>query len=102
MVLAQLTQCDPNCYIEKWLLCGSEHERNAEFQLGMYALRDIAAGEELTYNYGAYIRRTLTQAGPHSSLPSWVLTAQSRPASRVCVARPTARASLARACGDPS
>lgn len=44
--------CDPNCYFEKWLLSGSEEDRNAEYQLGLFALRDIEAGEELTYNYG--------------------------------------------------
>ncbi|WFD27116.1 hypothetical protein MNAN1_002112 [Malassezia nana] len=44
--------CEPNCYFEKWLLSGSEEDRNAEYQLGLFALRDIDAGEELTYNYG--------------------------------------------------
>ncbi|PWN40769.1 SET domain-containing protein, partial [Ceraceosorus guamensis] len=43
--------CDPNCYIEKWLVCGSDEERDAEFQIGLYALRDIEPGEELTYDY---------------------------------------------------
>ena len=47
-----LTQCEPNCKIEKWLVSGQEQDRNAEFQLGLFAIRDIAAGEELSYNYG--------------------------------------------------
>lgn len=52
-VRRRLTQCDPNCYMEKWLLSGAEADRNAEFQVGLFALRDIAANEELTFNYGA-------------------------------------------------
>jgi hypothetical protein len=49
-----LPQCDPNCYIEKWLISGSDEERDAEFQIGLFALRDIKAGDELTYDYGAW------------------------------------------------
>lgn len=44
--------CEPNCYFEKWLLSGSEEGRNAEYQLALFALRDISAGEEITYDYG--------------------------------------------------
>lgn len=44
--------CAPNCYIEKWLVCGTDEERTAEFQIGLFAARDIKAGEELTYDYG--------------------------------------------------
>lgn len=47
-----LTQCEPNCKMEKWLVSGSEQDHTAEFQLGLFALRDIEAGEELSYNYG--------------------------------------------------
>lgn len=36
--------CDPNCHIEKWHVDG-------EFCIGLFALKDIAAGEELTYDY---------------------------------------------------
>lgn len=46
------SQCAPNCYIEKWLICGTDEERSAEFQIGLFALRDIQEGEELTYDYG--------------------------------------------------
>ncbi|WFC96034.1 hypothetical protein MBRA1_002690 [Malassezia brasiliensis] len=44
--------CEPNCKMEKWLVSGSEQDHTAEFQLGLFALRDIEAGEELSYNYG--------------------------------------------------
>ncbi|KAJ3409815.1 Histone-Lysine N-Methyltransferase ash1l [Chytridiales sp. JEL 0842] len=36
--------CDPNCRIEKWSV-------NGEFRVGLFALRDIPAGTELTYDY---------------------------------------------------
>jgi len=44
--------CQPNCYVMKWTICGTDEQLTAEFQIGMYALRDIEAGEELTYDYG--------------------------------------------------
>ncbi|CAO1621665.1 unnamed protein product [Parajaminaea phylloscopi] len=44
--------CAPNCYIEKWIVCGTDEERTAEYQIGLFALRDIQAGEEITYDYG--------------------------------------------------
>ncbi|PWN50139.1 SET domain-containing protein, partial [Violaceomyces palustris] len=47
--------CNPNCYIEKWLVCGTDEKLTAEFQIGLFALRDISAGEELTYDYGESI-----------------------------------------------
>ena len=61
---ASVCQCDPNCYIEKWILCGTDESRTAEFQIGLFALRDIKAGEELTYDYGwsAFRPRTVTGA----------------------------------------
>ena len=36
--------CDPNCRTEKWTVGG-------ETAVGLFALRDIAEGEEVTYNY---------------------------------------------------
>lgn len=44
--------CDPNCKIQKWLVCGTDEQRAGEFQVALFAGRDIAAGEELTYDYG--------------------------------------------------
>lgn len=36
--------CDPNCETQKWNV-------GAELAVGFFALHDIAAGEELTFNY---------------------------------------------------
>ena len=36
--------CDPNCRIEKWTV-------GSEFRIGVFAEKDIAPGEEITYNY---------------------------------------------------
>ncbi|ORX76461.1 SET domain-containing protein, partial [Anaeromyces robustus] len=36
--------CDPNCCIERWIV-------NNEIRVGLFALRDIKAGEELFYDY---------------------------------------------------
>lgn len=36
--------CQPNCATEKWLIDG-------ETSVCIFAMRDIAVGEELTYNY---------------------------------------------------
>ena len=36
--------CDPNCVTQKWIV--GEVER-----VGFFALRDIAVGEELTFDY---------------------------------------------------
>lgn len=44
--------CDPNCKIQKWLVCGTDELRAGEFQVALFAARDIQAGEELTYDYG--------------------------------------------------
>lgn len=44
--------CSPNCYLEKWLVGGDEEDMTAEYEVGLFALRDIEAGEELTYKYG--------------------------------------------------
>lgn len=36
--------CDPNCEMQKWWV-------NGQYRMGVFALRDIEAGEELSYNY---------------------------------------------------
>lgn len=36
--------CDPNCGVEKWEVQGEE-------RCGIFALRDINAGEELSFDY---------------------------------------------------
>jgi SET domain-containing protein len=36
--------CDPNCDTEKWIIKG-------ELAIGLFAKKDIAAGEELTFDY---------------------------------------------------
>lgn len=63
--------CDPNCRIEKFIICGTDEALSAEFQIGLFANRDIAAGEELTYNYGwaAFQPRDITGA-PTAQVPT--------------------------------
>ncbi|TKY90631.1 hypothetical protein EX895_000629 [Sporisorium graminicola] len=63
--------CDPNCRIEKFIICGTDEALSAEFQIGLFANRDIAEGEELTYNYGwaAFQPRDITGA-PTAQVPS--------------------------------
>ncbi|KAI9222006.1 hypothetical protein BC828DRAFT_46929 [Blastocladiella britannica] len=39
--------CNPNCAIEKWIVDGS-------YRLVLKTLRDVALGEELTWNYGSH------------------------------------------------
>ncbi|GAA5937095.1 hypothetical protein JCM1841_001881 [Sporobolomyces salmonicolor] len=39
--------CGPNCHVVRWRLAAVE-----EYQMGIFAVRDIAVGEELSYNYG--------------------------------------------------
>lgn len=36
--------CEPNCEMQKWSV-------NGLFRMALFALRDIEAGEELTYDY---------------------------------------------------
>ena len=36
--------CEPNCETQKWMV-------NGELCIGIFALRDVAAGEELTFDY---------------------------------------------------
>ncbi|KAJ3147403.1 Histone-Lysine N-Methyltransferase ash1l [Geranomyces michiganensis] len=36
--------CEPNCHIEKWMVDG-------EYAVGLFAKKDIAPGDELTYDY---------------------------------------------------
>jgi histone-lysine N-methyltransferase ASH1L len=57
--------CDPNCKIQKWIVCGTDEQCAAEFQVALYAGRDIAAGEELTYDYGwsAFSPKSVTGDG---------------------------------------
>ncbi|SPO20067.1 uncharacterized protein UTRI_00461_B [Ustilago trichophora] len=59
--------CDPNCRIEKFIICGTDEALSAEFQIGLFATRDIEAGEELTYNYGwsRFQPRDITGAPTH-------------------------------------
>lgn len=62
--------CEPNCRIEKFIICGTDEALSAEFQIGIFANRDIEAGEELTYNYGwsAFQPRDITGA-PTAQVP---------------------------------
>lgn len=39
--------CGPNCKMIRWRLADSD-----EWQIGLFALKDIKAGAELTYDYG--------------------------------------------------
>jgi histone-lysine N-methyltransferase SETD2 len=36
--------CNPNCYVDKWVV-------GEKMRMGIFALREIRAGEELTFNY---------------------------------------------------
>ena len=36
--------CDPNCHVEKWVVHDEE-------RVGIFAMRDICAGEELSFDY---------------------------------------------------
>lgn len=36
--------CDPNCETQKWTV-------NGEIRVGLFATRDVCAGEELCFNY---------------------------------------------------
>lgn len=36
--------CQPNCEMQKWSV-------NGQFRMALFALRDISADEELTYDY---------------------------------------------------
>jgi histone-lysine N-methyltransferase NSD2 len=36
--------CDPNCITEKWMV-------NGDTRVGLFALRDVEPGTELTFNY---------------------------------------------------
>lgn len=40
------SSCDPNCETQKW-----HSATTGEVRVGIYALRDIPVGEELTYDY---------------------------------------------------
>uniref|UniRef100_V5F133 Histone-lysine N-methyltransferase n=2 Tax=Kalmanozyma brasiliensis (strain GHG001) TaxID=1365824 RepID=V5F133_KALBG len=64
--------CDPNCRIEKFIICGTDEALSAEFQIGLFANRDIEAGEELTYNYGwaAFQPRDNLTGAPTAQVPT--------------------------------
>ncbi len=54
--------CEPNCETQKWVVRG-------ELAIGLFALRDIAAGEELTFDYnferyGDKVRTSKTRRTP--------------------------------------
>ncbi|KAM0789583.1 hypothetical protein ACM66B_000392 [Microbotryomycetes sp. NB124-2] len=58
--------CEPNVRVVSWKMASFE-----EYQMGIYALRDIAAGEELTYDYGwqdfSSLRRKSAESASSSS-----------------------------------
>ncbi|GAA6063113.1 hypothetical protein JCM10212_002635 [Sporobolomyces blumeae] len=54
--------CGPNCEVVRWRLAGLE-----EYQVGIFARRDIRPGEELTYNYGWCNFADLAKPNPASS-----------------------------------
>ncbi|XP_053559190.1 histone-lysine N-methyltransferase ASH1L [Bombina bombina] len=46
--------CDPNCEMQKWSV-------NGVYRIGLYALKDMAAGTELTYDYNFHSFNTEQQ-----------------------------------------
>ena len=53
--------CDPNCYVQKWHVCG-------EMRIGIFARRDIPAGEEnyeLTSSFITPVDIELIGVGAH-------------------------------------
>lgn len=62
--------CDPNCKVQKWLICGTDEARAGEFQVALFAERDIEAGEELTYDYGwsAFAAKAVSDESSSSTL----------------------------------
>ncbi|XP_073493362.1 histone-lysine N-methyltransferase ASH1L isoform X2 [Phyllobates terribilis] len=46
--------CDPNCEMQKWSV-------NGVYRIGLYALKDMAAGTELTYDYNFHSFNTEKQ-----------------------------------------
>ncbi|PIK39100.1 putative histone-lysine N-methyltransferase ASH1L-like [Apostichopus japonicus] len=46
--------CEPNCEMQKWYV-------NGVYRIGMFALRDIPSGEELTYDYNFHAFNLETQ-----------------------------------------
>lgn len=60
--------------MQKWTLSGNGQQLTAEFEVGLFASRDIEAGEELCYDYGKYRknRSTLPKAfKSHDFLCAW-------------------------------
>ncbi|BGP17178.1 hypothetical protein JCM10213v2_005194 [Rhodosporidiobolus nylandii] len=104
--------CGPNLQVVRWRLAGVE-----EYQMGIFALRDIPAGTELTYDYGwqdfssiaprpgASVAPTpgppasLSLSTPSASTPS---TSTSTSAAAVTLADPPSPASSALSSPPPS
>ncbi|UZJ57294.1 hypothetical protein CBS101457_006614 [Exobasidium rhododendri] len=63
--------CEPNCKVQKWLICGTDEQRSGEFQVALFAERDIAPGEELTYDYGwsAFAAKAVSGEASSSATP---------------------------------
>jgi len=53
--------CEPNCHTQKWLVLG-------KVRVGIFASRDIAAGEELTFDYRMERRAAAAAAAEETSL----------------------------------
>ena len=55
--------CEPNCETQKWLVQG-------ELAIGLFAQKDILAGEELTFDYN--FERYGDKVGANTLVPSFV------------------------------
>ena len=63
--------CEPNCETQKWIVCG-------ELAIGLFTVRDIKAGEELTFDYnferyGDKVRADCVNAVLHFGCSAWLL-----------------------------
>uniref|UniRef100_W5LVE4 SET domain-containing protein n=1 Tax=Lepisosteus oculatus TaxID=7918 RepID=W5LVE4_LEPOC len=47
--------CDPNCEMQKWSV-------NGVYRIGLFALKDMSSGTELTYDYNFHSFNTEKQA----------------------------------------
>lgn len=43
--------CEPNCETQKWTTQGEGHGFGGKTVVGIFAIRDIEVGEELSYDY---------------------------------------------------
>ena len=50
--------CEPNCEMQKWSV-------NGMYRIALFALRDIEAHQELTYDYNFHAFNLETQVGDH-------------------------------------